>query len=104
VAKFVYSLLLVASGFGVGLAFAAEVMLYRLHKLLVNDPTVIDRMWVKAGIIVTQGILVIRLAQLQSVDPTPWSWAYGAGLLVMTYGLARSVRTIIEQVAKNETK
>ena len=99
--KVLFSILLMSGGFGVGLAGVMAWMHYRLYKLS-GDAEHVDTILVKLGIVLTQGVLVLRLAQLQSADPSFWAWGYAIGLLVLTIGLARQVRTIIRDLATKE--
>jgi len=94
-AKTLFSILLIAASSGVGLALAAAWMHFRVWQLT-KVAAELDTILVKLGIALTQGILVVRLLQLTSTDPTWYGWGYALGLMTLTVGLARQIRTAIE--------
>lgn len=99
--KVLFALLLTVGAVGVGLAGVGAWMDYRLSKLK-KDKRYLDLLFLKLGIVISQGILIIRLAQLQSADPTVWAWGYLIGLIVIAAGLARRIRTLIGELAVTE--
>jgi len=100
--KFLFTLLMIAGGTGVGLALVCGVFRYRMFRLtgrMAQLPYII----LTAGIAVTQGVLVIRLGQIGDVGDVSWfAWAYALGLLLTTVGLAWQSRDLIVRLAAAE--
>ena len=103
--KLLFTLLLLGSGAGVGLASVVGWMQLRLSKTdtarvrehLANAVT-------KLGIAITQGVLTWRLAESAETGvPVTWSaYAYTIGLAVVTSGLALQVRDVIVDLSRAE--
>jgi len=100
--KALYGLFLMLAGGGTFLAGFTAWLHWQLKKA--DGREHLDHIITKVGIIVTQGVLILRLMQLGTVDVTAWGWAFLAGLGVMDVGLARQVRSLIEKVAESEVK
>lgn len=103
--KALYTLLLLGSGAGVGLASVVGYFHFKLARLDGKVREHYSQGLTKLGIAITQGVLTWRLAELGTAGPASWySWVYVLGLATTTSGLALQVRDVILALSKAEVK
>lgn len=96
--KLLFTLLLLGSAAGVGLAGISGWMQFRMW-LVRRQPICLAQVVTKAGLVVTNGTLTYRLAELGATEPSGAAWFYLAGLVAMTVGLAMQTKNIILEYA-----
>lgn len=101
--RFMYTLLLLGSGAGVGLASILAVMDYKLSKVSTHVRRYLSHGVTKVGIAITQGVLTWRLAELGTAEVNVYSWMYTLGLITVTTGMALQVKDTIVELAVKET-
>ena len=100
---FLFSLLLLGSGAGVGLASILAAMNFKLSKVSTHVRRYHAMTVTKLGIAVTQGVLTWRLAESRTADVTWAAWMYAAGLIIVTVGMGMQVKDTILELAVKET-
>jgi len=102
--KALYTLLLITSGSIVGICSAAAYAHVKLRQagsaIHRDDPILI----LLAGLILGNGVLIIRLAQAGTAIPNLAAWLYLVGVLLQLIGMARLVKRSIELLAAIESK
>lgn len=93
-----YSVLLILSAAGVGFAATVGWLQRKLYQIDHNEARK-NIGGVKAGIMITNGVLIERLIEAGTAQLSWALWAYSAGLVALTFFLAREARDCIEELA-----
>ena len=102
-AKLLFTLLMLGSGAGVGLAGILTVMHHKLSKVSTHKSRYQALTIILSGTAITQGVLTWRLAETGTADPTAPAWFYTAGLIIVTIGLGLLTKSTILELAIKET-
>lgn len=100
--KVLFTLILLGSAAGCGLAAIVAAMQVKLAKIDSETHKHVAQFITKIGIVLTQGILTWRIAESQTADPTWYAWLYVIGLAVTSVGLGLQVREVIFDLVRAE--
>ena len=99
-ANVLYALLLIFGGFATGCAVVGAVVSWKLARKGARMSR--HAVPLLAGIILSQGVLVVRLVQLGETTPSGAAWLYVAGLAVQSYGLLMTTAFAVERLSEYE--